>query len=137
MTNLYSRLVSGEDQRTEALADLLERVLADDRERDTPRFGDFVSRVLLADATDKPAKAALLRRINDPAVVLSVATQHRIVGGSIPDMVIFDGSDPLCVVLPATDGRMRLAYSTTYSKPYARGRREAPPRTEPGSGGHW
>ena len=98
MTNLYSRLVSGEDQRTEALADLLERVLADDRERDTPRFGDFVSRVLLADATDEPAKADLLGRINDPAVVLSVATQHRIVDGSIPDMVIFDGSDPLCVV---------------------------------------
>ena len=98
MTNLYSRLVSGEDQRTEALADLLERVLTDDRERDTPRFGDFVSRVLLADATDEPAKADLLGRINDPAVVLSVATQHRIVDGSIPDMVIFDGSDPLCVV---------------------------------------
>ena len=98
MTKLYSRLVSGEDQRTEALADLLERVLADDRERGTPRFGDFVSRVLLADATDEPAKADLLGRINDPAVVLSVATQHRIVDGSIPYMVIFDGSDPLCVV---------------------------------------
>ena len=98
MTNLYSRLVGGEDQRTEALADLLDRILADDRERDTRRFGDFMSRVLLADATVEPAKADLLGRINDPAAVLSVATQHRIGHGSIPDMLLFDGNDPLCVV---------------------------------------
>ena len=97
MTNLYSRLVGGEDQRTEALADLLERVLAEDRERNTRRFGCFVSRVLLADVRDKQARADLLGRINDPAAVLSVVTQYRI-GHGIPDMVIFDGSDPLCVV---------------------------------------
>ena len=98
MTNLYSRLVGGEDQRTEALADLLERIFTEDRERGTRRFGDFVSRVLLIDATDEPAKADLLGRINDPVAVLSVVTQYRIGHGSIPDMVIFDGSDPLCVV---------------------------------------
>ena len=98
MTNLYSRLVSGEDQRTEALADLLERILTEDRERGARRFGDFVSRVLLADVTDKQAKEDLLGRINDPVSVLSVVTQYRIGDGSIPDMVIFDGSDPICVV---------------------------------------
>ena len=98
MTNLYSRLVEGEDQRTEALADLLERILADDRERDRRRFGDFVSQVLLADATDEQAKEDLLRRINDSAGALSVVTQYRIPDGTIPDMVIFDGSNPLCVV---------------------------------------
>ena len=98
MTNLYSRLVSGEDQRTEALTDRLERILTEDRKKGTRRFGCFVSRVLLADATDEPAKADLLRRINNLEVGLSVVTQHRIGDGSIPDMVIFDGSDPLCVV---------------------------------------
>ena len=98
MTNLYSRLVSGEDQRTEALADLLERILTEDRERGARRFGDFVSRVLLADVTDKQAKEDLLGRINDPVSVLSVVTQYRIGDGSIPDMVIFDGSDPICLV---------------------------------------
>ena len=98
MTNLYSRLVSGEDQRTEALADLLERILAEDREKGTRRFGCFVSRVLLADVADEQARKDLLGRINAPAAVLSVVTQHRIGDGSIPDMLIFDGSDPLCVV---------------------------------------
>lgn len=98
MTNIYSRLVGGEDQRTEALANLLERVLVEDRERNTRRFGCFVLRVLLVDATDEPAKADFLWRINDPVAPLSVKTQYRIPGGTIPDMVIFDGSDPLCVV---------------------------------------
>lgn len=98
MTNLYSRLVSGEDQRTEALADLLERILTEDRERGTGMFGDFVSRVLLANVADEQAREDLLGRINVPAAVLLVATQHRIGDGSIPDMVIFDGIDPLCVI---------------------------------------
>ena len=98
MTNLYSRLVGGEDQRTEALADLLERVLAEDRERNARRFGCFVSRVLLADVTDEQARADLLGRIDGSAGALRVVTQHQIPNGTIPDMVIFDGSDPLCVV---------------------------------------
>ena len=98
MKNLYARLVAGENPRTEALADLLERILAGDRKRNTKRFGDFVSQVLLADATDEEEKAHFVRWINESATVLSVVTQFRIDGGTVPDMVILNGRDPVCVV---------------------------------------
>ena len=92
MRNLYARLVTGEDLRTEALANLLERV------RDSGRFGDFASRVLLADSTADRERAELVRLINDSAGDLSVVTQCRIDDGTVPDMVIFNGGDPICVV---------------------------------------
>ncbi len=54
MSNLYARLVKGEDERTEALADLLERVLLKDGEENTEWFRGFVSAVLLARPTSEP-----------------------------------------------------------------------------------
>lgn len=98
MSNLYSRLVKGEDARTEALADLLERLLAGDRERNTRRFAKFVSEVLLADATVIQEKEEFMQGpISSPADV-SVETQYPIPDGTKPDMVIFNGAEPLCVV---------------------------------------
>ena len=98
MRNLYSRLVTNENARTEALVNLLERVLDGDRERNTRRFGDFVSRVLLVYATDEHRREAFVRWINDSATSLSVVTQYRIDGGTVPDIVIFNRGDPACVV---------------------------------------
>ena len=98
MSNLYVRLVKGEDERTEALADLLERVLSRDREKNTARFVEFVSGALLARATDEVAKSHLLNAMSENSAGLSVATQYRIPDGTIPDMVIFNGSNPVCVV---------------------------------------
>ena len=98
MSNLYARLVKGEDERTEALADLLERVLAGDRQERTARFANFVSRVLLARVTDEGGKTALVNSMRESAGVLSVVTQYRIDDRSIPDLAILSGDDAVCVV---------------------------------------
>lgn len=98
MTNLYVRLVKGEDGHTEALADILERLLADDGHQAARRFADFVYAVLLGETTDPTAKEAFFRIVNGPPSSLSVATQFQIADGTIPDLVILNGSDPLCVV---------------------------------------
>ena len=98
MTNLYARLVKGEDARTEALADLLERMLAGDRERNTSHFADFVSRVLLANATFEQESQDFVQRLRSAAVELSVKTRVQIDDGSIPDMMILNRSDPICIV---------------------------------------
>ena len=97
-TNLYARLVAGEDERTEALADLLERVLGSDCAKKTRRFEDFVARVLLANPTNEDWKTAFVRSANGSPAAFSVVTQYRVSDGTIPDMVIFKGSDPVCVV---------------------------------------
>ena len=97
-SNMYDRLVAGEDLRTEALANLLERVLAGDQEPHTRRFGEFVSRVLLADVTDDQERKEFVRWMNDSATNLSVVTQYRIDDGTVPDMVLFNCGDPVCVV---------------------------------------
>ena len=98
MSNLYARLVAGEDERTEALADLLERILVADRKENKRMFGDFVARVLLARATDDSEKTALVNSLREAPGALSVVTQYRIDDGSIPDLVILSGVDPVCVV---------------------------------------
>ena len=98
MSNLYARLAYGEDETTEALADLLERVLAGDRERNTSRFGEFVSDVLLGRATSQGGKERFLGLLDGSAGSLSMRTQYRIPEGTIPDLVIFRGGDPICVV---------------------------------------
>ena len=98
MCNLYARLVTGENARTEALADLLERILAHDRETGSSWFARFVSRVLLTHATGVPEREGIVRWLNEPSAALSVKTQYQIDDGKKPDMVIFDGDDPMCVV---------------------------------------
>ena len=98
MCNLYARLVTKENAHTEALADLLERILAHDRETGSRRFRDFVSQVLLADATGVPEREGIVRWLNEPSAALSVKTQYLTEDGTVPDMVIFDGDDPMCVV---------------------------------------
>ena len=114
MSNLYARLVAGENPRTEALADLLERVLAEDREEKTARFGDFVARVLLADATDERSRTAFLGAINDSRGALSVVTQYRTTDGAIPDIVILNGSDPVCVIEVKIDAAIEKRQLETY-----------------------
>ena len=106
MTNLYTRLVKGEDDRTKALADLLERVFADDRQQATSRFADSVSRALLDGVSDLATKEAFLRLVNETPNSLSVVTQLQIADGTIPDLVILNGSDPLCVVEAKIDARI-------------------------------
>lgn len=98
MCNLYARLVKGEDARTEALADLLERMLAGDREGNTYRFADFVSDVLLADPTANQEKENFLQGPIRNSADITVETQFQIPDGKKPDMVIFNGAEPLCVV---------------------------------------
>jgi len=98
MSNLYARLVMGEDETTEALADLLERVLVADRERNTARFKDFISKVLLGRPTSEGLKDEFLGLVDVSPARLSVRTQYRISEGTIPDLVIFRESDPVCVV---------------------------------------
>ena len=107
MSNLYARLVKGEDDRTEALADLLERVLSRDRERNTARFMEFVSGALLARATDEAEKSHLLQAISGSPAGLSIATQYRIPEGTIPDMVIFNGREPVCAVEVKIDAALQ------------------------------
>ena len=97
--NLYVRLVKKEDPRTEALADLLERILAHDRETGSSRwFACFVDQVLLTHATGEQERDDFVQRLNEPSAALSVKTQYRIDDRTVPDMVIFDGDDPMCVV---------------------------------------
>ena len=99
MCNLYARLVTGENARTEALADLLERILAHDRETGSSRwFARFVDQVLLTHATGEQERDDFVQRLNEPSAALSVETQYRIDDRTVPDMVIFDGNDPICVV---------------------------------------
>ena len=103
MCNLYVRLVKlvpkPEDFRTEALTDLLERLLREDCEKSTERFREFVSKVLLANPTDKDLKECFLDMLKDvPLDALSIKTQYRIPQGRIPDIVIFNGNRPICVV---------------------------------------
>ena len=124
MSNLYARLVAGEDQRTEALADLLERVLRADRKENGRRFGDFVARVLLADAKDDQGKAAFLHSLEQSPDALSIATQYRIDDGTIPDMVIFNGSDPVCVVEVKIDAAIGEGQVAGYGRWLAEGARK-------------
>ena len=112
MRNLYARLVKKEDARTEALADLLERILAHDRETGSSRwFAYFVDQVLLTHATGVPEREGIVRWLNEPSAALSVETQYPIDDGTVPDMVIFDGNDPICVVevkidAPISEGQL-------------------------------
>ncbi len=98
MTNLYRRLVKYENGRTEALADLLERLLSKDREKNTTRFQEFVSEVLLAEPTDEARKACLLDMLDNSLADLSIETQHRILQGRIPDIVVFNRDRPIFIV---------------------------------------
>ncbi len=102
MCNLYARLVKlvkkVEDFRTEALADLLERLLSKDREKNTTRFQEFVSEVLLAEPTDEARKACFLNMLDNSLADLSIETQHRIPQGRIPDIVVFNGDRPIFIV---------------------------------------
>lgn len=103
MTNLYARLVKlvqkREDFRTDALVDLLERLLRENCEKSTGRFREFVSEVLLADPTDKAQRACFLDMLKDvPLDALSIKTRYRIPQGRIPDIVVFNRSRPICIV---------------------------------------
>ena len=82
MSNLYARLAKSEDERTEALADLLERVLACDRGGGTERFAEFVSGVLLARVLDGCGKTALANLLGGSPATVSVVTQYRIDDGA-------------------------------------------------------
>ena len=100
MINLYGRLVTDEDSRTEALVDLLERMLSKDRKEKTERFQDFVSEVLLAEPTDKGEKKRFLGMLKNDVLLdeLSIKTQRQIPQGSRPDIVVFNSGRPICIV---------------------------------------
>ena len=114
MINLYARLVKGENARTEALADLLERVLGGDRERGTSRFADFVSRVLLADPNVEQERQEFMQGLRGVAAELSVNTQVQIDGGAMPDMVIFKRSDPVCIIEVKVDAPIGIGQLEGY-----------------------
>ena len=99
MTNLYARLVKNENTRTEALVDLLERILEKDREVKTTRFGCFVSEVLLDGPTAEKEKKKFLNMLKNIALnALSIKTQYQTPTGVIPDIVVFNGNHPICAI---------------------------------------
>ena len=63
MINLYARLAKKENAGTEALVDLLERILKKDREAKIPRFRDFISEVLLNKPTAEEEKTSFLKTL--------------------------------------------------------------------------
>ena len=82
-----------------------------DRMSEAHWFGHFVADVLLAGATNEQAKAAFLSSIGASGESLSVATQYQIDYSARPDMVVFEGSDPLCVIevkihAPVSNGQL-------------------------------
>ncbi len=113
MTNLYARLVRKEDDRTEALADLLERLLAKDRKDGTTRFTNFVSGVLLGNPTDEHQKTFFECTLNESLNTLRIETQHYISDstlpeayGKTPDIVVFKEGKPVCVVEVKVDAKI-------------------------------
>ena len=92
MCNLYKRLVKKENDWTEALVDLLERLLS------KGRFRGFFSEVQLANPTDEGEKRRFLDMLDNSLDALSIETQYRIPQGRIPDIVVFNGGCPICVV---------------------------------------
>ena len=99
MSNLYARLVRNEDDRTEALVDLLERILKKDREAKIPRFWHFVSEVLLDKPTDEEGKIGFLNTWKNMQLdVLSIKTQYQTSTGVRPDIVVFNGNRPICAI---------------------------------------
>ena len=115
MSNLYARLAKSEAERTEALADLLERVLACDR-GGTERFAEFVSGVLLARVLDGCGKTALANLLGGSPATVSVVTQYRIDDGSIPDLVIFSGGVPVCAVEVKIDAEIGMGQLEGYGE---------------------
>ena len=97
--NLYTRLVKNENARTEALVDLLERILKKDQEEKTTRFRCFISEVLLNEPTSEEKKVGFLETLkNMPLNALSINAQYRTLIGVIPDIVIFGGNHPICAI---------------------------------------
>ena len=88
MCNLYKRLVKNETDWTEALVDLLERLLS------KGRFREFFSEVQLANPTDEGEKRRFLDMLDNSLDALSIETQYRIPQGRIPDIVVFNGGCP-------------------------------------------
>ncbi len=125
MSNLYARLVRNEDDRTEALVDLLERTLKKDREAITTRFRCFIAEVLLGTPTDEEEKASFLNRLgNIPLDALSIKTQYRTSTGVIPDIVVLNGDRPICVVevkIDAPLGERQLESYDTFLQQVAEG----------------
>ena len=93
MSNLYSRLVTDENHQTEALVDLLERVL----ENSVEQFRDFVAQVLLGDATDEEKKNNFVEQLNNSRDPVSIETQFGTPQG-IPDIIVLKGGHPICIV---------------------------------------
>ena len=115
MINLYSRLVTDEDHHTEALTDLLERCLYRDRGHSTTNFSDFVLDVLLDNPTDTQQKARFaeeLRRVSLDDI--SIETQHHTRLWGTPDIVIFRGVRPICVVEVKVDSEPAVAQPKKY-----------------------
>ncbi len=97
--NLYTRLVKNENARTEALVDLLERILKKDQEEKTTRFRYFISEVLLNEPTSEEEKVGFLETLkNMPLNALSINAQYRTLIGVIPDIVVFNGDRPICAI---------------------------------------
>lgn len=118
MINLYARLVKkDENPRTEALVDLLERILEKDQEAETARFGHFISEILLNQPTNEEEKVSFLETLeNMPLNALSIKTQYRTPTGVIPDIVVFNGDRPICAIevkinAPIGEGQL-VSYDT-------------------------
>lgn len=99
MINLYARLIKNENDRTEALVDLLERIFEKDQEAEAARFRHFISAILLNQPTNEEEKISFLETLgNMPLSALSIKTQYRTPTGVIPDIVVFNGARPICAV---------------------------------------
>ena len=95
MNNIYSRLVRDENDHTEALVDLFERLLCKEPEK----FRDFLSQVLLGNSIDEGNKRnSFLDQLEFSSDEISLETQFRTPEEVVPDLVVFLGSRPVCVV---------------------------------------
>ena len=125
MVNLYARLVKDENSRTEALVDLLERILEKDQEADAARFGHFISEILLNQPTNGEEKISFLGILgNMPLSALSIKTQYRTPTGVIPDIVVFNGDRPICAIevkIDAPLGEEQLESYDTFLQQTANG----------------
>lgn len=99
MINLYARLVKNENARTEALVDLLERILTKDQEAEPTKFRRFISEVLLDQPTDEEEKINFLETLKNIRLdALSIKTQYQTPTRVKPDIVIFSGNHPICAI---------------------------------------
>ena len=100
MINLFAGLSKHkeEDRRTETLAALLERIVSSDKGGSTNLFLSFLSQVLLANSTNETEKDSFIDMMRNSLNDISIKTQFATSNRGTPDIIVFNGRHPICVV---------------------------------------